>query len=123
MNSINKPIYKLRFFFDYNCGGCLWAGNKAAYDKFDVGCLDSETIDLTGAISSKAKIILPPAIRNKVIDLDNRYAQSLNWNDPGGESLWDKSTWERFYLETKALHKEISLNLGNLFEVVYEMEK
>ena len=81
MNSINKPIYKLRFFFDYNCGGCLWVGNKAAYDKFDVGCLDSEIIDLKGAISSKAKIILPPAIRNKVIDLDNRYSQSLNWNN------------------------------------------
>lgn len=30
-----EPRYRLRFFFDYYCGGCLWSGNEAAYKKFD----------------------------------------------------------------------------------------
>ncbi len=37
-----NPTYQLRFFFDYNCGGCLWCGNDASYEKFDDGCLDSK---------------------------------------------------------------------------------
>ena len=47
---MSSPTYRLRFFFDYNCGGCLWCDNDAAYQKFDVGPLDAEMYDLNGNV-------------------------------------------------------------------------
>lgn len=111
--------YKLRFFFDYNCGGCLWCDNDAAYEKFGIGVLDSEIYDLDGNILQEAKIKLPSSIRQQVLKLNKLYTESINWNNPGGQSLWDKNQWEIFHEQTKYLHKQIQLTLGGNFEVVY----
>jgi hypothetical protein len=46
----------------------------------------------------------------------------LNWNDPGGQSLWDKNQWGNFHEQTRDLHKQISLTLGDDFEVIYKQE-
>ncbi|NBB26979.1 hypothetical protein [Cellulophaga sp. BC115SP] len=117
---MNNPTYRLRFFFDYNCGGCLWCDNDASYQKFDVGVLDSEIYDLNGNIVQEAKIKLPSLIRQRVLELDKLYTESLNWNDPSGQSLWDKAQWESFYEQTRDLHKQISLALGDDFKIVYK---
>jgi len=116
------PKYKLRFFFDYNCGGCLWSDNDAAYEKFGVGCLDAEIRSMDGNFLGEAKIKLPASIRHRVLELDKLYSQSLNWNDPSGQSLWDNAQWKNFYEQTKELHRQIALTLGNDFEVVYKQE-
>ena len=118
----NKPTYILRFFFDYGCGGCLWSGNNAAFEKFDVGTLDATIYDLNGNITEEAKIKLPELTRQKVLELDNLYYTSLNWEDPTGDSMWDKSQWENFHIRTRELHKEISNILGNDFEIIYKQE-
>ena len=117
---MSSPTYRLRFFFDYNCGGCLWCDNDAAYQKFDVGPLDAEMYDLNGNVIQDAKIQLPTSIRQRVLELDKLYAESLNWNDPAEQSLWDKNQWESFYNQTRDLHKQIQLTLGDDFEVVYK---
>jgi hypothetical protein len=119
---MSNPTYRLRFFFDYNCGGCLWSDNDASYKKFDVGILDGEIYDLNGTIVKEAKIKLPSSIRQRVLELDKLYTESLDWNDPGGQSLWDKNQWESFHEQTRDLHKQISLTLGDDFEVIYKQE-
>ncbi len=120
MNNKKHPTYTLRFFFDYGCGGCLWAGNDTAYEQFDVGTLDAETHDSEGNVTEEAKIQLPDSIKQKVLYLDKLYCESLNWNDPGGPSLWNQEQWNYFYKMTKELHKEIAAHLGNDFEIIYD---
>jgi hypothetical protein len=123
MKSKVNPTYQLRFFFDYNCGGCLWCSNDASYDTFDVGCLDSELLDLNGKVKEEAKIKLPETTRQKVLKLDSLYSESLNWEDPAGPSLWNKKQWDDFYEQARKLHKEVSAALGDEFELLYEVEK
>jgi hypothetical protein len=123
MNKGKTPTYRLRFFFDYFGGGCLWSDNEAAYEKFDNGgTLDAEIYDLKGNVIKEARIKLPELMRQKVLELDRLYCQSLNWDDPGGDSMWDKSQWDNFHLQTRELHKEISNILGDDFEIIYEQE-
>ena len=122
MTSNMNPTYQLRFFFDYNCGGCLWCGNDASYKKFDVGCLDSELLDLNGNVVEKEKIKLPESIKQKVLKLDTKYSESLNRDDPAGPSLWNAKEWSDFYQEARKLHIEVSDFLGNDYELIYEVE-
>lgn len=117
-----QPKYKLRYFFDYNCGGCLWSDNEPAYEKFGFGCLDSEIYGLDGNILEEAKIKYPASIRHRVLELDILFSESLNWNDPEGESPWNNEQWKIFYEKTRELHREIVIILGNDFEVVYKQE-
>jgi hypothetical protein len=117
---MSNPTYRLRFFFDYNCGGCLWCDNDASYQKFGVGVLDCEIYDLNGNLVQGARIKLPSLIRQRVLELDKLYSKSLNWNNPGGQSFWDKARWESFYEQTRDLHRQISLTLGADFEIIYK---
>jgi hypothetical protein len=111
--------YRLRFLFDYHCGGCLWSDNDAAFEIFGFGCLDSDKYDSDGNIIEEARIKLPNSIRKRVLQLDKLYTESLNWDDPTGQSLWDNAQWQNFYEQTKDLHRQIVLNLSNEFEVLY----
>ena len=70
MSSKKKSAYRLRFFFDYNCGGCLWCDNEAAYQKYGVGTLDAAIFDLDGNIIQEARIKLPDPTRQKVLESD-----------------------------------------------------
>ena len=120
---MSNSTYRLRFFFDYNCGGCLWCDNDASYEKFDVGVLDGVIYDLNGNIVQEAKIKLPSLMRQQVLKLDKLFSESLNWNNPSDPSLWDESQWESFHKKTRNLHKQISLTLGDDFEVIYKQER
>jgi hypothetical protein len=122
MNNSKNPTYRLRFFFDYGCGGCLWCDNEAAYEKYDAGTLDAEIYDPTGEVTQQARIILPNSTKQKVLELDKLYSESLNWEDPAGPSMWDKLQWDKFYSQTRALHNEIANILGDDFEIIYKQE-
>jgi hypothetical protein len=117
-----QATYRLRFFFDYGCGGCLWSDNDAAYEKYDVGTLDAVIYDPDGNVLQESKIKLPEQIRQKVLELDTLFSQSLDWNDPAGDSLWDKDQWNHFFKQTQELYKKISQELGDDFEVIYKQE-
>lgn len=122
MSNGKVSTYRLRFFFDYGCGGCLWCDNEAAYEKYDAETLDAETCDLNGIVSQEARIKLPEWTRQKVLKLDRLYNESLNWDDPRGDSMWDKSQWDNFHIQARELHKEISNILGDDFEIIYKQE-
>ncbi len=119
---MSNSTYRLRFFFDYNCGGCLWCDNDASYKRFDIGVLDADVYDSNGNLVKEAKIKLPSQIRQRVLELDKLYCESLNWDNPTGQSLWDKNQWEEFHKQTRELHRHISLELGNDFELIYKQE-
>lgn len=124
MNSQNiKPTYILRFFFDYKAGGCLWSGNDAAYEKYGVGPLDATIYNLKGKISHEPKIKLPDVLKQNVLELDDLYSESLNWDDPAGNSPWSEEEWDDFYKRARSLHEEISKTLGDDFEVIYEQQE
>ena len=118
MSELNTPTYRLRFFFDYHCGGCLWCDNEAAYKKYDGGTLDAEIYDVNGNVSREARIKLPNSTRQKVLELNKSYSESLNWADPSGDSMWDKLKWDAFYTKTRELYKEIAIILGDDFEII-----
>jgi hypothetical protein len=119
---VKAPTYRLRFFFDYGSGGCLWSGNEAAFQAFGVGALDADTYDAEGNIQEGAPIKLPAAIKERIAALDKRYAESLDGNDPGGPGLWTAAQAHAFYAEARDLCAIIGRALGDEFEVVYAME-
>ncbi len=53
--------------------------------------LDVETYDLNGKVNQEARIKLPNSTKQKILKLEKLYSESLNWEDPGGASMWDKS--------------------------------
>jgi hypothetical protein len=122
MSNEKNPTYRLHFFFDYGCGGCLWSDNDAAHKKYGGGVLDAELFDLDGKMIQEAHIKLPESTKQKVLELDKLYGESLNWENPGGESRWDISQWDNFHKQTRELHKEIVNILGADFEVTYKQE-
>jgi hypothetical protein len=119
MNNNKTAIYRLRFFFDYQCQSCLWCDNEASCEKFDVGPIDATFYDRDENITREPKIKLPTELRDKVNYLSELFDSSLNWNNPGGDSMWDKSQWDNFRSQTMELHKEISNFLGDDFEIIY----
>jgi hypothetical protein len=119
---MQKEKYRLRFFFDYNCGGCLWSDNKAAYEDFGVGVLDAETTDVVRNVCYPPKIKLPDELRRKVLYLDKKYSKSLDWNNPAGPSLWNEKQWIEFRAYANELYREISALLKDYFEIIYAQE-
>ena len=122
MSNVKTPTFRLRFFFDYGCGGNLWCDNEAAYEKYDVGTLGAEIYDLNGKVNQKARIKLPDLTKQKVLALDKLCSKSLNLENPAGDSMWNKSQWDNFHSNTNELHKEISNILGEDFEIIYKQE-
>jgi hypothetical protein len=122
MSKQKNPTYRLRFFFDYGSGGCLWCANEATYRKYDVGPLDAEIFDMDGKLSHEARIKLPETTRRKVLALDKLYGESIRWEDPAGNSPWDKAQWDSFYFQARQLHQEISTILGDDFDIEYNQE-
>jgi hypothetical protein len=117
--SKENPVYKLKFFFDYNSGGCLWCDNNTAREKFGVGILDADIFDLNGNIIQNAKIELPKNIKEEISKLDKLYSTSLNWNDPTGKSLWSENQWNEFDKRAKKIHIKIAKLLGDKYELEY----
>ena len=44
--------YRIRFFFDYGAGDCVWANNDLAQQDFGIGPIDKIVADKTGKLSS-----------------------------------------------------------------------
>jgi hypothetical protein len=114
--------YRLSFFFDYNCGGCLWCDNDTSREKLGIGCLDAELFDLDGKIIQDARIKLPDDLKQKVLYLDILYSKSINLDDPSGPSLWSKKQWDSFYKQTKELYQLLIAKLGDEYEIIYRQK-
>jgi hypothetical protein len=99
--------YHLRFFFDWCSGGCLWAGNDAAREKYGEGSIDK---------------YLPLSIETKELSrsLSAWHDESLNWRAPLDPGPWRQEECDKFNLASKELLQVIRDELGEEFNVINE---
>ena len=80
-------------------GGTLWADDEATRERFDVGAIE----DLVG---------LPPDVSERLEALSVWHDTALDWDDPGGPSLWDPAEFARFAAAAGAMRADVEAALG-----------
>jgi hypothetical protein len=100
------PRYIVRLMFEWR-GGCLWCGNDAALDAFDVGHIE----DL---------LPLSAETRERLEELSVWHDTSLDWDDPAGPGPWDADEYARFAQAAAEILERIRKELGPEFEVQYK---
>lgn len=106
------PKYVIRFFFEYGCvGDCLWCGNDAARDKFDVGPISFDKLNLS------------EKLKGELTQLSDEFQSSLDWEYPPDPSPWSEEQWESFNLRANEAYKRIVSELGSDFEVLDKLRK
>jgi hypothetical protein len=85
-------------------GGCLWGGNDAAYDAFDVGPIEDE-------------LPLSNATRQRLEELSVWHDTALDWDDPAGPGLWTPEEYDKFHQAAVEILDTIRSELGPDFRV------
>ena len=99
--------YELKFMYDWGSGVCVWSANAAAKKHF--GDYPINTASL-------------PISKELVDVLDNLIAQydtALNWNNPGGALLWDKTQQAKFEEDARSAYKQLCIELGAEYKVSF----
>ena len=97
--------YHLRLMFEWG-GGCLWCGNDAARDVFDVGPIED-------------RLPLSAETRQRLDELTRWHDTSLDRDDPGGPRPWQPEEYERFDRAAGEILERICAELGPKFQVEY----
>lgn len=97
--------YLIRLMFEWG-GGCLWAGNDAAYRAFDVGPIED-------------RLPLSPGTLERLEELSVWHDTALNWDDPAGPGPWLPEEEARFEAAARQMLRALRDELGSEFEVVY----
>ena len=109
------PKYRLRFFFDYGAGGCLWADNEATYAAFGYGPLDDIIADKTCQLSAETLDLAR--------QLDMRHADYYNKDYPPDPSLWRQDECDQFNLQVDELIIRLRRELSADFEIIDRQER
>lgn len=99
--------YRMRYFFDWGSGVCLWADNEETVNKYDY------PIDIS---------LLPVSenLKEYLEKLINWHDTALNWNDPGGDLLWDQEQQDEFLAAAEVGYDRLRSELDDEYVVVYE---
>lgn len=97
--------YHLRLMFEWG-GGCLWCGNDAAREAFDIGAIED-------------RLPLTPETRQRMEELSRWHDTSLDPNDPAGPGPWLPTEGARFDLAAAELLARIRAELGPEYQVEY----
>ncbi|HYW13974.1 MAG TPA: hypothetical protein VE871_18565 [Longimicrobium sp.] len=97
--------HHLRLMFEWR-GGCLWAGNDAAFKAFDVGAIED-------------KLPLSDETRQRLEELSVWHDTALDWDDPGGPGMWPPEEYERFDRAAREMLERVRTELGPEFSVEY----
>jgi hypothetical protein len=97
--------YHLNLMFEWK-GGCLWCGNDAARQKFDVGPVEE-------------KLPLSAQTLNELVDLSTWHDTALNWAYPPDPGPWSNEEYQRFELSALAILSTIRNELGHNFQISY----
>jgi hypothetical protein len=87
-------------------GGTLWADDEATRERFDVGPIEN----LLG---------LPPELLERLEALSVWHDTALDWDNPGGPSLWSDAEWARFREAAEAIRADVERALGPATQVRY----
>jgi len=99
--------FRLRFFFDWGSGVCLWADNKEAEEKYDYP-VDASLLPISDELKKEL---------NHLID---NHDDALNWDDPRGGLLWSREQIEQFILRARDIYSRLCDELGSDYEIVFE---
>lgn len=99
------PRYRIRLMFEWG-GGCLWCGNDAARDAFDVSDIED-------------RLPLSDETRRRLGELSVWHDTALDWDDPAGPSPWTADEDARFDRAAAEVLERIRAELGPEFEVEY----
>jgi hypothetical protein len=98
--------FLVRVMFEWG-GGCLWCGNNAARERFDVGPIED-------------RLPLTPGTLRRLQDLSAWHDGGLNWDYPPDPSPWSAAGRERFEQAAGEVLSALRAELGPEFEIVYE---
>ncbi|WP_312941758.1 hypothetical protein [Stutzerimonas balearica] len=101
-----QALYKVRLMFEWG-GGCIWCGNDAALERFDVGPIEE-------------KLLLSAATLRELEELSSWHDKALNWEYPPGPSPWSQAEFKSFEAAALSMRKKLQAALGADFEVIYE---
>lgn len=102
--------YKVRFFFDYGAGGCLWADNELTFTEFGVGPIDEDIATKTQKLSFETLELIR--------FLDKKHSKYLNEDYPPHPSLWRQSECDNFNKSISTLLDRLRKEIGNDFEII-----
>ena len=108
MTSVGQK-YRVRFFFDYGAGGCLWADNGLARQEFGFGPIDESIAD-SGKISADTLELIE--------EIDVRHSDYYNKDYPPDPSLWRQSECEEFNRKVDTLLNSLRQQLTTDFEII-----
>jgi hypothetical protein len=103
---VTAPRYAIRLMFEWG-GGCLWCGNDAARDAFDVGAIED-------------RLPFSAATRQRLEELSAWHDTALDRDDPAGASPWPPEEDARFDAAALQLLAALRAELGSGFQIVYE---
>ncbi len=107
--------YKLRFFFDYGAGGCLWADNELAKQDFGFGPIDKTIAQKTGKIVAETL--------SQIEILDRRHADYLNKDYQLDPSLWRQNECDDFNQSVDKLISLLKMQLKDEFEIIDKQDR
>lgn len=102
---MSESKYRLRLMFEWG-GGCLWCGNQAAIEAFDVGPIED---------------ILPlsKGVLNGLLELSGWHDGALNRDYPPDPGPWKREDYIAFEKAAIEIQGRIQEELGSEFDVVY----
>jgi hypothetical protein len=103
---VRRP-YRVRFFFDYGSGICLWAGNALTRERFGYP-IEPEQLGLSPATTAEVEHLLA------------WYDQSLDWEHPPEAIPWSQAACGRFNAAMLQLLAALQRELGGEYELVNE---
>ena len=119
-----KKKYKFRFFFDYDSGGCLWAGNVETANKFE-NPADATIYDLKGNILYNPSAFLPLSQETFLLieELNLLYKEIIKAEFTQEVSSSIKKQSIEFNNKVEVLFNSIKNELTDDFEIINEQKK
>jgi len=99
--------YRLRYFFDWGAGVCLWSDNEASRERFDYP-VDVEELPL------------PTTIRRRAFFVIAWHDTFMDWEHAPDSSHWWPKEQEPFNAAAQELLQLLREHLGPEFDVVDE---
>lgn len=110
VQNLTMPSYRVRFFFDWGSGCCLWAANDQTRDRF-------------GYPIHHHDLELPDGLAHELDRLEAWRNTALNWDYPPDPGPWREPECEAFNAAVTAAFGALAEALGRDWELVYENEE
>ena len=103
-----QTIYKLRYFFDFGSGGCLWSANDAANEHFGNYPVGICKLPISRTLEMRIQFVL------------SWHDTFLNWDNVPQPSQWSDREVKQFRAAAQEVLHLLREELGPNFEIVDE---